>query len=274
MSLAVPIRVVGEDGATVPGTIAVFYWLDQTGEIAKTVEHSPIENGLAQYSGAPPPTGAFFGISIHEGSSLPIFRSGRLRRLPGPPSDIVATSRINVFRSARGASTGLNSADAAPELVSRRLAQLPPPLHVENVRLAVDNAGHEVVTVKGRVRRFLLSWPFVYTLALRLRPATQPGHPEDVIIVEPAGSGSGTLAFLGSLTASIDRAIVEGVKQALETGIRHIAVLQQHPHDLDFPADFVSLTSLKLEPHVSHPSILMHLHSGAISGTTDVVTDG
>jgi hypothetical protein len=273
MPVAVPIKVVGEGGATVPGTIAVFYWLDQTGEIAKVVEHAPIENGVAQYNAGPPPSGAFFGISVHEAAGSPIFRSGRLTKLPGPPSSVVGTSTINVFRSTRGAGTGLNSEDAAPQLVRQRLAQLSPPLRIDDVELGADNAGHEVVIVKGRVRRFLISWPFVYTLALALRPATHPGHPEDVIIVEPAGPGSATGVTLGNLAASLDQAIVEGVKQALETGIRHIAVLQQQLNQIDFPAKFVSLTTLAVVPHLTHPSLTMQLHSGAISGTIEVVTD-
>jgi hypothetical protein len=146
-------------------------------------------------------------------------------------------------------------------------------LRIDNVELGADNAGHEVVTVNGRVKRFFISWPFVYSLALTLRPAIHPGHPEDVIIVEPAGAGSATGVPLGNLTASLDQAIVEGVKHALETGIRHIAVLQQQLNQVDFPANFVSLTSLTVVPHLTHPSISMQLHSGAISGTIEVVTD-
>ena len=56
------------------------------------------------------------------------------------------------------------------------------------MRLDADNEGHEVVNVQGWVRR-LWSAPFNYSLALKLRIVSEPGHPEDVILIEPARPG-------------------------------------------------------------------------------------
>jgi hypothetical protein len=270
MAHAVPIRVMDENGAAVPGMVAVFYFLEPSGQIGKVVDHVPIQNGVAVYNGGPPPQGAFFGITVHEGAGLPVFRSGRLSKLPGPPSEIVATSRINLFRSSVGAATGLNSADAAPHLIHQRLSRLPSRWRIDHVRLGANSAGHELVTVQGRVRRLLWFEPFVYTLALTLRIASEPGHPENIILVEPAGPGSGT--NLGSLRPQLEQAIVEGAKDALDAAARHIATLQHLFRGIDFPATFVSLTSLTIEPNEWDPSIIMLVHGGSISGVTGGVS--
>jgi len=266
---AVPIRVVDEYGTTVPGMVAVFYWLEPSGRIAKVVEYVPIQNGVALYNGEPLPQGAFFGVTVHEGSGLPVFRSGRITKLPGTPSEAVATSRINVFRSSIGANLGLNSPDGSPELIHQRLSRLPSRLRVEEVRLDADNEGHEVVNVQGWVRRFFWSAPFNYSLALKLRIASEPGHPEDVILIEPARPGVTTGANLGDLRLLLDRGIVDGVKRALEVAIRRIASLQHLIRGTDFPATLVSLTSLTLAPSLWDPSISILVHGGTISGITE-----
>ena len=49
MPSAVPIRVVDEYGTSVLGMVAVFYWLEPSGRIAKVVEYVPIQNGIALY---------------------------------------------------------------------------------------------------------------------------------------------------------------------------------------------------------------------------------
>jgi hypothetical protein len=51
MPKAVPIRVVDESHATVAGMVAVFYWLEPSGQVGKVVEQAPIENGVAVYNG-------------------------------------------------------------------------------------------------------------------------------------------------------------------------------------------------------------------------------
>ena len=270
MPSAVPIRVVDEYGTTVPGMVAVFYWLEPSGRIAKVVEYVPIQSGVALYNGEPLPEGAFFGVTVHKGSGLPVFRSGRLTKLPGPPSEVIATSRINVFHFSVGANFGLNSPDGSPELIRQRLSSLPSRLRVEQVRLDADNEGHEVVNVQGSVRR-LWSAPFNYSLARKLRIASEPGHPEDVILIEPAHAGVTTGANLGDLRLLLDRAIVDGVKRALEVAIRHIASLQHLIRGTDFPSTLVSLTSLTVAPSVWDPSISMLVHGGTISGIAEEV---
>jgi hypothetical protein len=79
-----------------------------------------------------------------------------------------------------------------------------------------------------------------------------------------------TGANLGNLRLLLDRAIVEGVKRALEVAIRH-ASLQHLIRGTDFPATLVSLTSLTLVPSLWDPSISILVHGGTISGITDEV---
>lgn len=270
MTVAVPIRVIDEYGTPVLGMVAVFYWLEPGGRIAKVVEYVPIQSGVALYNGGPCPDGAYFGVTVHEGSGLPVFRSGRLTKLPGSASEIVATSRINIFRSSTPANFGLSSPDGSPELIRQRLSRLPSRLRVEEVRLDADSEGHEVVNVEGWVRR-LWSAPFTYSLTLKLRIASEPAHPKDVILVEPARPGVTTGANLGNLRLLLDRAILDGVKQALEFAARRIASLQHLIRGTDFAATMVSLTSLTVVPSAWDPSISMLVHGGAISGISEEV---
>jgi hypothetical protein len=262
---------VDESHATVAGMVAVFYWLEPSGQVGKVVEQAPIENGVAVYNGGPLPQGAFFGITVHEGSGLPVFRSGRLAKLPGPPSEIVATSRIEVFRASIGANFGLNLPDGMPELVRQRLSELPSSLRIEQVEISADGAGHEVVTVRGQVRQIFWFAPFSYTLPLALHIASEPGHPENVVAVEPAAPGVFFGPPLGNVRALLERAVTEGVKRQLEAAIRHIAALQQLARGIDFPATQVSVTRLSVVPNIWDPSISMLVHGGTVTGLTGEV---
>jgi hypothetical protein len=78
-----------------------------------------------------------------------------------------------------------------------------------------------------------------------------------------------TGANLSALRLLLDRAIVDGVKRALEVTIRHIASLQHLIRGTDFPATLVSLTSLAVVPSHWDPSISMLVHGGTISGITE-----
>jgi hypothetical protein len=275
MPWAVPIRVVDESHATVTGMVAVFYWLDASGEIGKVVEQVPIENGVAVYNGGPLPHGAFFGITVHEGTGLPVFRSGRLAKLPGPPSEIVATSRIEVFHASTGANFGLTLPDGMPELVGQRLSELPSSFRIEQIEISADNAGHEVVTVRGQVKQIFWFAPFSYALPLTLHIASEPGHPENVVSVEPATPEVFSGPPFGNVREVLKRAVTEGVKRQLEAAIRHIATLQQLARGIDFPATLVSVTRLSVVPNIWDPSISMLVHGGAITGVSgDVLASG
>ena len=69
----------------------------------------------------------------------------------------------------------------------------------------------------------------------------------------------------------LDRAILDGVKRALEVAIRHIASLQHLIRGTDFPATLVSLSSLAVVPSHWDPSISMLVHGSAISGISEEI---
>jgi hypothetical protein len=278
LPFGVPIRVVTEAAQPpplLPGQVASFFWVNDRGEVAKDILNAPIVNGVALYSGDPLPRGLKWAITVHDPTGRPLFRSGPLAELPGPSGAVALTRRINVFRSLTPASFGLNSGDGAPELVTQRLRLLPSALRVDSVRLTADSAGHEVVVVRGIVKRLIVSHTFVYSLPVTIRPASDPGHPADVIVAVPAGPATGTVAALGSYASVLDRAILEGVDRALEVAVKRIAAIKLELAKAGFPATLVSVTSIELRPSVPDPSVVVQVHAGAITGDSgSVVTEG
>lgn len=171
------------------GEIADFMWLDGSGEIAKPLEESPIQDGIALlHQNEPLPHGAAWAIAIHDANGVLVFRSGPLPALPGPPSPVNASYVALMLTD--GASFGLAPNEGAEALVLEQLHGLPKALRIDSVSLHADSAGREVVVVRGTVKRFLFSQSFAYTRALTLHPSKRPGYPEEVIVAEPAGPAS------------------------------------------------------------------------------------
>jgi hypothetical protein len=270
MLFPVPIQVAGGPDPPPEEEVATFFWLDDQGEIVTTIESVPIRNGVAVYNGDPLPHGARWAITVHDVGGLPIFRSGPLSQLPGPASEITLFSEIRVFRVSSEALFGIDSPDGAPELVRQRLNSLAEPLRVDSVRFSADDAGHEIVEVTGQLSILeFFSETFSYSLSLSLRPATGPGHPEEIIIVEPVEPGSG--ANLGDFAAVLDQAIVEGVTSALNAAITQIAEEQLALFGAGIPATLVSATQIEAILTGSDPQISVEVNGGAIIGGLTVI---
>ena len=109
---------------------------------------------------------------------------------------------------------------------------------------------------------------FTYSLSLSLRPATGPGYPEEIIIVEP---GSGVGGNLGDFAAVLDQAIVEGVTSALNAAVTQIAEEQLALFGASIPATLVSATQIEAIPTGSDPQISIVVHGGAIIGGGTVI---
>jgi hypothetical protein len=155
------------------------------------------------------------------------------------------------------------------------LNELPSSFRIEEVEISADDAGHEVVTVRGQVRQIFWLAPFSYTLPLTLHIASEPGHPENVVTVEAAVPELFSGPPFGNIRALLQRVVTDGVKRQLEAAIRHIATLQQLARGMDFPATLVSVTRLSVVPYISDPSVSMLVHAGAITGLTgDVLAHG
>ena len=267
---AVPIAVVGGSGAPVSGQVASFFWLDSRGDIAKELDTVPITNGVARYVGPPIPRQLEWAIMVHDPTGRPIFRSGPLADLPGPASDIAAGTKINVFRSSIDASTGLNSDDAGIGLLRQRLAQLPHPLRFESVEVRGDGAGHELVVVHARASLAIATIRFTYRLPVAVRPQSAPGRPGEVVAASP---GLGTFSALGLMRfrEALDRAILDGVQQALDGGLKLIASIELSLNDIPFPAALVSGTSIEIRGANASPILVARVHRGTISGPPSVV---
>jgi hypothetical protein len=272
MLFPVPIQMAGGPDPPPEEEVATFFWVDDRGEIAKTIESVPIRNGVAVYNGEPLPHGAHWAITIHDVGGLPIFRSGPLAQLPGPASDFTLGSQIRVFRLSSGAFFGIDSPDGAPELVRQRLNSLPEPFRVDGVKFSADDAGHEIVEVAGQLSILeFFSETFTHSLSLSLRPATGPGHPEEIIIVEPVGPGSGTGANLGDFAAVLDQAIVEGVTSALNAAVTQIAEERLALFGAGIPAALVSATQIEAILMGSDPQMSVVVNGGAIIGGVTVI---
>lgn len=155
------------------GEIADFMWLDGSGEIAKPLEESPIQDGIALlHQNEPLPHGAAWAIAIHDANGVLVFRSGPLPALPGPPSPINASYVALMLTD--GASFGLAPNEGAEALVLEQLHGLPKALRIDSVSLHADSAGREVVVVRGTVKRFLFSQSFAFSRCTRQSgPATR-----------------------------------------------------------------------------------------------------
>jgi hypothetical protein len=272
MLFQVPIQVAGGPALPPEEEVATFFWLDDQGEIVKTIESVPIKNGVAVYNGDPLPHGARWAVTVHDVDGLPIFRSGPLAQLPGPVSEIRLVSQIRVFRVSSGAFFGIDSPDGAPELVRQRLNSLPEPLRVDSVKFSADDAGHEIVEVAGQLSILeFFSETFTHSLSLSLQPATGPGRPEEIIIVEPVEPGSGASGNLGDFATVLDQAIVEGVTSALNAAVTQIAEEQLALFGAGIPATLVSATQIEAILTGSDPQISVVVHGGAIIGGVTII---
>jgi hypothetical protein len=227
--------------------IADFMWLDDSGEIAKPLEESRIQDGIALlHQTEPLPRGASWAITIHDGNGVLVFRSGPLPALPGPPSPVNA-SHVAVMLT-DGASFGLAPNEGAEDLVLERLRHLPNALRVDGLSLHADTAGREVVVVRGAVKQFLFWQSFTYTRALTLRPSTRPGHPAEVIIAEPAGPASVVGSDIRAYSAALDQAIVAGVELVMNDVARQVADGNLFLNKATFPATLVTVTGIAVHP--------------------------
>jgi hypothetical protein len=268
---AVPIAVVGDSGTPVSGQAASFFWVDARGDIAKDLQTVPIQNGVARYTDRPIPRQLQWAITVHDPTGRPIFRSGPLAELPGPASAIVAGTTISAFRSSIDASTGLNSDDAGIGLLRRRLAQLPPPLRFESVEVRGDGAGHELVVVHARAALGIATVRFTYRLPVAVRPQSAPGRPNQVVAVSPEGLGAFSAPSLLRFREALDRAILDGVQEALDGGLKLIASIELSLHDIPFAAALVSVTSVEIRGATQSPTLVARVHAGTVSGPPGAV---
>ena len=267
LAFSVPIRVVGQGGAATPNEFASFFWVDSSGNIKKGLSTVPIQNGVAVYNGEPLVHGGLWAVTVHDQTGPPIYRTGPIAALPGPPSVTVLTKSISVFRATTPVTFGLNSAEGDPGLVTQQLQQsLPSALHVFGVGLAVDSAGHEIVTVHGQLKLGLVAQLFTYTLALTISQTSPAGNPDQIVAAYYPATGTSTGANVSSFATALNQAIVAGVQRALDTAVTAAATQELQAANAGFPATVVSVTSIQLQPNGTNPTVTAVVHGGAITG--------
>lgn len=267
----VPIRVVGRPGSTPPPQVATFFRVAPDGAIEQELETVPVVNGQAVHTGGPLPPGARWAITVHEAGGLPIFRSGPLAQLPGPPSELVPFSQMSIFRPDTPAVVGLADVDGLAEVALQSLRNLPPSLsrvRVDQVVYSGDAAGRAAVKVIGRVRSFFFLWrPFTFARVIVPRPDPHPGHPASIAVFDSGGPDIATGAPLGNRALDLSAALGEAIIKQLNALLRHIASLQSLAFQIDFPADLVSVTSLRVTPDAR---LQFLVHGGSITPPSEV----
>jgi hypothetical protein len=274
LSHEVPIAIVGPSGSPPPsGQLATFFFVDDAGNIGKTFNSVPVQNGVAVYQGEPLPHGAFWAITVADPGQLPFFRSGKLTELPGPPGITVLETRIVAFRATQGGSVRLDAEDGGALVVRDRVLELSHEgLQVLEVQVGADPAAHYVVNVQGiaLVSGFIPE-RFTYTLALSLSPASGPADPR-VVIAEPAAPPDANVD-LGSQAAALQAAVIDGVEKGLAAAFGLIASIEVDLAGGGFQPNLISVTSVGVEPYLTAPNLVATVHGGAVVGGIGTVAE-
>ena len=270
----VPIAIIGPAGSPPPtGQQATFFFVDGAGNIGKVFNSVPVQNGVALFQGEPLPHGAFWAITVADPGQLPFFRSGKLDRLPGPPSITVLDTRIAAFRATHAGSVRLDADDGGEGVLRARILELSQEgFQLLNVNAGADPAGHYVVTVEGiaLVSGFIPE-QFTYQLALSLSPASGPADTR-VVVAEPAGPADVNVN-LGAKGAELQAAVVDGVQKALAAAFGLIAEIEVYQAGGGFSPNLISVTSVAIEPFAFAPNIVATVHGGAVLGGLGTVAE-
>jgi hypothetical protein len=263
----VPIAIIGPSGSPPPtGQHATFFFVDGAGNIGKTFNSVPVQNGVALFQGEPLPQGAFWAITVADPGQIPFFRSGKLAALPGPPSITVLEKRIVAFRATQGGSVRLDAEDGGALVVRGRILELSHDgLQVLDVHVGADPEAHYVVNVQGiAVVGGFIPERFSYTLALNLSPASGPADPR-VVVAEPAGPPDVNVD-LGAQAAALQAGVVDGVEKGIAASFGLIASIEVSQAGGGFQPDLISVTSVGIEPFTFAPNLVATVHGGAVVG--------
>ena len=260
MSHAIPVSISSASGIPPAGGLFVeIFWVAPDGQLAKELGGAPVQNGVATYQGPPLEPGLFWAMRIVEtANGGPTFRSGPLKRLPGPPSQVLPRGRVSIFHTRVG--FGLNLPDGLPEIVTQHLQSLAWPLRFSRVDLSADADGRYVVTVRGRIA-WLLS--FTYRRALRLVANRDPGRPAPPVLAQPEGPAQVSGANLYRET--LDRAIIDAVQAQLAASMSHLASAELERNGVGFQASSISVSAIEVRPIGPEVAASVTLNPGAIT---------
>jgi hypothetical protein len=255
-------------------------WVKPDGSLAKVAEVVAVQNGVATYHGPPLPLGLQFAIRITSSAHGIVFRSGPLRRLPGPPSQVVATNgAIMLYVTSFGFSLSNFGSDGVPEVLVQNLQNLPPPLEYSGLQLGVDWQGHYSVTVNGHLRVAFLRMSFSYTRLFQLLPSVDPGRPTPVVLAQPSGSPRMSGLAIAPYQGVLDALMKHAVEQQLNVALLGLANLDLSLSGLGTSGviNLISVNDLQLSsggPLDLVSANVGGLGGGWITGLNEVVQSG
>ena len=267
MRHAIPVSVLIDPMAPLEGDlIAEVFWATSDGELAREVGRLPVQNGVALYDGAPLEDGLFWAIRIREANTGGVaFRSGPLRRLPGPsPGVSVPAGELSIARTR--ASWSLDGLEGVPERVTSQLATLAAPLQFHAAGLSADSDRNYVVTVIGRLEANFGDLPFSYRRPLHLVASVDPGRPRPPVLAEPAGMARIGGADMRPFAATLDSAIKEAVEAQLDASMSAMTFVRLVHIGAGFQATTVSVSALSIGPPHTGPDVTVTWWGGAITG--------
>ncbi len=274
MPHAIPVFATSRQGVSIGDLTLEISWVRPDGTLAKDVETTPVQNGVAVYHGPPLEPGVLFAIRIRSSVGGVVFRSGPLRKLPGPPSVAVINGAIRLYLTGFSFSLTNFGSDGVPEILVQNLQNLPAPLQFSGVRLGSDGEGHYSVTLFGRVRVLFFAMSFAYTRLFQLVPSLDPGRPTPVVVAQPFGSPSMSGVAVAPYRGVLDGLMKNAVEQQLNTALVGLANLD---YDVANPGTFgainlVSMNNLWVGGNAQEASLDVGNLGGAwIAGGTVVL---
>jgi hypothetical protein len=261
LSHAIPVSISNPPGISPAGDLfAEIFWVAADGQLAKELGGVPVQNGVATYQGPPLEPGLRWAIRIVQtATGGPVFRSGPLGVLPGPPSQVIPRGRVSIFHTRVG--FGLELADGLPEVVTEHLQSLPWPLRFEKAELGADADGHYVVIVRGRLGLF---FHFTYRRALRLVANRDPGRPTPPVLAQPEDTAQST-GVAGFYRDTLDRAIIDAVQAQLAAALSRLASLELERNGVGFQSASVSVSAIEVRPIGTEVATSVTLNPGAIT---------
>jgi hypothetical protein len=269
MSHAIPITVVnGLIEGEVGDLLAELFWVTASGQLAKELGGIPVVNGNAVYDGPPLEPGLYWAIRIRRVATGEIvFRSGPLRRLPGPPSHVL-TGQISLLVSRVGFGLTAHGSDGLVEIAEQELQNLPPPLEFRGLQLNGEAPDRYVVTLRARIRFGPIKVNFTRRRAFRLVGSTDPGRPSPPVLASPVGSGGSVPALIRPYAAVLDRLMKDAVERQLEAATRWLSTAELLRTNAGFGVQTVSVSSLGVIGFQNPEFTTAHLTlgAGAITG--------
>jgi hypothetical protein len=274
---AIPVLASSGDLAPPVGALgAEVFEVTAAGQIVQELQRIPVQNGVAVYTGPQLPAGQFFAIRIRQVTSPgAVFRSGPLRRLPGPPSPVVSAGAISLVVGGGGFNLTSPGTEGAPERLVEHLRDLPAPLEFVGVRLMGDQDHNYVVALRVRVRIGFVQFRFTYQRAWRLAGNLDPGRPELPVLAEPFGTPTISSPLGLPFGGMLDRLMKDGIEKQLAAAMGLIGTLVLLSAEAPFGAQTVSVNTLEVFPRLDGgANASVSLGAGAITGLLVPPTPG